>query len=358
VELLRDTLHVTRDEVTRRLACAKAVLPSVTPTGAELPPPLPATADVLAAGQVGLDHVTVIATLHDTLPDTVHPDDWHATEQTLATLATQADSRAVARAARYARERLDPDGCEPKDTKERATRELDVLRMRDGSARGTFRLDPESAAILELLNSALAKPRPTTGGVRDPRSLVERQGDAFADILRLALNSLDLPAEAGERPHLVITMRLTDLQQQLRGALLHDGRDLTAGEARRHACDATLIPSVLGSHSEPLDLGRGHRLINLALRRALILRDRGCTFPNCDRPARWCDGHHIVHWSEGGATDITNCALLCGTHHTLMHDDHCEWEIRMVNGHPEFLPPKYIDPDRKPLRNTLHPTLE
>ncbi|MGH3622682.1 MAG: HNH endonuclease signature motif containing protein, partial [Sciscionella sp.] len=116
--------------------------------------------------------------------------------------------------------------------------------------------------------------------------------------------------------------------------------------------------TVLGTHSEPLDLGRGHRLITLALRRALILRDRGCVFPNCERPARWCDGHHIVPWFHGGATDITNCALLCRTHHTLMHHDHCEWDIHMVNGHPEFLPPKYIDPERKPLRNTLHPTLE
>ncbi|MGH3620491.1 MAG: DUF222 domain-containing protein, partial [Sciscionella sp.] len=161
VELLRDTLHVPRDEVTRRLTCATAVTPTLTPTGTPLPPPLPATAEALAAGQVGLDHVKVIATLHDTLPDTVHPDDWDATEHTLATLATQADSRVVARAARYARDRLDPDGREPKDTKERATRELDVHRLRDGSARCTFRLDPESAAILELLTSALGTARPT-----------------------------------------------------------------------------------------------------------------------------------------------------------------------------------------------------
>jgi Domain of unknown function (DUF222)/HNH endonuclease len=358
VELLRDTLHITRDESKTRIACARAVRPTVAPSGAEIAAPLATTRAALERGLTGLEQVKVIATLHEELPDTVHPDDWTAIEQTLGDLAAQADARVVARAARRARECLDPDGAEPHDPRETGERTLDYTRLRTGAGRGTFRLDPESLAMLDMLNSVLAKPHPATDGVRDTRTLAERQGDALRDILRLALNAADLPTEAGERPHFVITMRLENLQRDLRGALLHDGRELTPAEVRRHACDANLIPAVLGTHSEPLDLGRGHRLVTIHLRRALVLRDRGCAFPNCARPARWCDAHHIHHWLDGGKTSLDNCVLLCSMHQQLMHKTNCEWDIHLVDGHPVFRPPTYIDPERTPLRNTLHHKIE
>ena len=90
--------------------------------------------------------------------------------------------------------------------------------------------------------------------------------------------------------------------------------------ARRLACDANVVRVVTGGASEPLDVGRASRTVSPAQRRALTIRDRGCVFPGCDRPPGWCDGHHIVHWADGGPTDLANLALLCHHHHKAMHE--------------------------------------
>jgi len=51
--------------------------------------------------------------------------------------------------------------------------------------------------------------------------------------------------------------------------------------------------------------------VSPAQRKALIVRDGGCIFPGCDRPASWCDAHHIIHWLDSGPTDLWNLCLLC-----------------------------------------------
>jgi hypothetical protein len=82
----------------------------------------------------------------------------------------------------------------------------------------------------------------------------------------------------------------------------------------------------------------------------VVARDRCCTFPGCDRPASWCICHHIIHWADGGTTCLTNLALLCERHHTVIH--HGEWTVRLgADGLPEFIPPPWIDPEQKPRRN-------
>jgi hypothetical protein len=94
--------------------------------------------------------------------------------------------------------------------------------------------------------------------------------------------------QAGERAHVMVTVSLEDLKTGLGQATLGDTGTMTAAEARMHACDCMIIPAVLGTHSEPLDLGRLRRLISAGHRRALYLRDRGCAFPGCHRPPRHC----------------------------------------------------------------------
>ncbi|HKG49216.1 MAG TPA: DUF222 domain-containing protein, partial [Actinomycetales bacterium] len=131
-----------------------------------------------------------------------------------------------------------------------------------------------------------------------------------------------------------------------RMAVTETGVPLSAGLARRLACDATVIPMVLGSASEPLDVGRATRLIPPAIRRALIARDRGCAFPGCRRPPRWCDAHHIQHWSEGGPTSLVNLVLLCDFHHDVIH--HGQWTVTITDGRPLFTPPAWLDPTRSP----------
>ena len=76
---------------------------------------------------------------------------------------------------------------------------------------------------------------------------------------------------------------------------------------------------MLGPNGEPLDLGRSHRLVTPALRKAVIARDQTCVFAGCGAPAYWCEVHHVVHWLFGGDTSLENSALLCERHHTKMH---------------------------------------
>jgi Domain of unknown function (DUF222) len=105
------------------------------------------------------------------------------------------------------------------------------------------------------------------------------------------------------------------------GATLGSGAPIGAETARRLACDATIIPAVLGGAGEPLDVGRARRLVTPAIWRALILRDGGCRWPGCDRPPEWTDAHHWrVHWARGGITSVKECLLLCRHHHVNVHE--------------------------------------
>ncbi len=101
-----------------------------------------------------------------------------------------------------------------------------------------------------------------------------------------------------------------------------DGGALLAPETvRKLACDAAIIPVVLGSDGEILDEGRAQRLFTPPQLRALWLRDKHCTFPGCEAPAHWCAAHHLIHWIDWGPTNLDNGALLCGRHHTIVHRD-------------------------------------
>ncbi len=89
--------------------------------------------------------------------------------------------------------------------------------------------------------------------------------------------------------------------------------------ARRLGCDASVTRVVMAGASQPLDVGRRTPVVSPAIRRAVIVRDRGCRFPGCDRPHTWCDAHHVVHWADGGSTSVANLALLCRHHHNAIH---------------------------------------
>jgi Domain of unknown function (DUF222)/HNH endonuclease len=194
---------------------------------------------------------------------------------------------------------------------------------------------------------------PQAIAARDPRSPAARRADALTELCRRALAHGDLPDNGGEKPHLVLTMSWQQLRDATAGGLLDTGDQLTPAAARQLACDALIIPAVLGGHGQPLDLGRARRLIDGPLRRALVLRDRGCAFPGCERPPEWCNGHHIRSWADGGPTSLANAVLLCGHHHRVIHRG--EWIVQIgPDDYPEFTPPHYIDRERRPVRNNLH----
>ncbi|WP_040881174.1 HNH endonuclease [Janibacter hoylei] len=97
---------------------------------------------------------------------------------------------------------------------------------------------------------------------------------------------------------------------------------------RKLACEAGVIPVMLGSGGEPLELGRASRFFTPGQKRLLWLRDGGCTFPGCTMPAHWTDAHHVQYWSLGGRTDVGNAALLCERHHTRVHQQELACTVR------------------------------
>jgi hypothetical protein len=100
-----------------------------------------------------------------------------------------------------------------------------------------------------------------------------------------------------------------------------DAGPVGGNTARRLTCDATVSRVLVDPESVPVEMGRATRVIPGRLRRLLELRDPHCTHPGCHIPARWCEAHHILHWAEGGTTDLANLRLLCSRHHTHAHQD-------------------------------------
>jgi hypothetical protein len=214
--------------------------------------------------------------------------------------------------------------------------QLDSAAYREPAGKPTVAAPAAGAAPL-----AATLPRDDTRPMTAPVDPVPVNGTALANgaVLAATVNSPPPPAS-----------RLA-LSASLGNGLLID-----AATARRLACDAAVIPAVLGGRSEPLDIGRKTRTVPPALRRALVLRDGGCAFPGCTVPAGWCDAHHRHHWAAGGPTALNNLVLLCGPHHDLIH--HADWQVQLPDGIPEFIPPPYLDPDQTPRRNPIHRSLE
>ncbi len=160
---------------------------------------------------------------------------------------------------------------------------------------------------------------------------------------------------AGDLPRVVVIMRETDLRERAEQAgILDNCQPIAPGDLRRLCCDADLTPVVLGTASEILDVGRSHRLVTPAIRRALTLRDGGCAFPRCSTDAIRCDAHHINPWWNGGETALNNLVLLCPHHHGIVEPARFwtdqpldRWQVHIgTDGYPEFTPPARLDPAR------------
>ncbi|VVJ21442.1 Uncharacterised protein [Amycolatopsis camponoti] len=317
--------------------------------GTPIPAVAPATGTAALDGGLSTPMIDTIVGALTRIP----PEHREEAEQHLLTFAADTGHKQVTALGARIIAHLDPDGTEPESTEPaQPSRELSLRRRRTGVWELQGRFDDETGARAGALLDSLAQRRSTDEGP-DLRSQQERYGDAFSDAIDLALNSPDLPMQAGERAHVMVAVALDDLKSGVGAATLGDTGRISAAEARIHACDCMLIPTVLGSRSEPLDLGRQYRLVTAGLRRALYLRDRGCAFPGCHRPPRHCQGHHVRHWADGGPTELSNLVLMCAHHHRLLHRS--GWQVRIAtDGLPEFLPPVFLDKRRKPRRNNLH----
>jgi len=351
--LLAGMLQLSATEAGTRVMHAAQLTARRTLSGEVLAPALPKTAAALAAGEIGVGQVRVIAETMSAIPASVSVEQREAAEADLARYARSFNPASLHKIGRHILAHFDQDGPKPREEPEPAAAagELRWRERRDGRLGLEGFLEPEHGAAFRSLIEQFAAPCPASEGILDPRTAPQRNADALTEVCGLARAAQDCPATAGEPPHLTLTLPWEALRTGLGAATLDYGTHLSAAEARRWACDAKIIPVVLGGVSEPLDVGRAMRTIPLSLRRALVARDGGCAFPGCDRPPGLCQSYHAQHWADGGATSIDNCVLLCETHHRHVHQT--GWEILIRPGYVEFIPPVIIDPDRRPLHNPL-----
>jgi hypothetical protein len=191
-----------------------------------------------------------------------------------------------------------------------------------GTARGRFTLPSLQAEMLRKHLMAIAAPRhraATEGEVGAPVSRPLRLGLAFMAYVE-RYPAKDVPKAGGVPATVVVTMTDRTLMGGVGSASLDSGGRISAGEARRLACEAGIIPVVLGGASQVLDVGRKRRFHTESQRTAMGLRDGGCTAEGCDWPPGMCHAHHDRPWSGGGPTSVESGRLLCPRHHTLAHD--------------------------------------
>ena len=223
-------------------------------------------------------------------------------------------------------------------------------RDHEGMLRLWAKLDPEVGAAVEAGLEALRRQywlddKQVRNGRRTP---AQRDADVLAYALA-GITLTDTDTAAVDRLHArnrqdrhfpdqpvgdddaAIVQRLPPAQisvliglDGLRGStdemgLTDAGVELPPHIVRRLACDAEIIPMILGGPGGPADAGRARRTVPLRLRRLLIARDKHCQWPGCNQPPSRCDAHHVHHWTDGGPTDLDNLVLLCHTHHHHIH---------------------------------------
>ncbi|WP_409496247.1 DUF222 domain-containing protein [Amycolatopsis sp. cmx-11-12] len=249
--------------------------------GTEIPAFAPATAAAAADGAIGEERIKQILEILRQIPAEVPVEDREHAEKTLAGLARKAGPGQVSDLGEQLLGWLDPDGKEPKDPEPaQPRRELTLQRRKDGFWTLKGLLDDEAGARTAAALEAYAKPRPVDEfGQADLRSKAERQGDAWVDLVDLAIACPDQPGTNGYRTLVHVTIGLEELKTGLGTACLDFVGTMTAREARMAACDCLMLPVVLNAAGEPLDVGRLRRFVTPGQRRALNIRDRGCAFP-------------------------------------------------------------------------------
>ena len=288
------------------------------------------TRDALAAGEVQAEQARVIVRWVDQLPAEVGADAAERAERHLLTEARHHDAKALNRLGRRLFEVIAPEEADAREAKLLAAEEVAAakacrLTMYDdghGRTHGRFTIPTFHAAALRKMFAAITAPKhqvAVEGPGVERRTGPEAMGAAFCELIERYPPDR-LPHAGGVSATVIATIDIDALTGRLEKAgVLDTGDRISPGLARRLACEAGILPAVLGGPSQPLDLGRKRRLFSEAQRVALLLRDRGCRAEGCDRTTG-LHAHHRLEWSRGGPTDLANGISLCHWHHQRAHD--------------------------------------
>jgi hypothetical protein len=297
--------------------------------------PTPATRDALAAGDLHTDQARVIVRWVDDLPDSVPADKVTEAEAFLLEQARHHDAKELNRLGKRLFEVIAPDEADAREAallakEEEAAAKASWLTMRDdgrGKTHGEFTIPTfHGAALRKILIAMMAAKHQTAtkgaGAAAERRPTPEAMGQAFCEFIeRYPVDRL--PKTGGISATMVVLIDLDVLLGKLEKACVLDtGERISPGMARRLACEAGIIPVVLGGDSQPLDVGRKRRYFTEAQRIAMLVRDRGCRAGGCDRTTG-LHAHHKTRWADGGHTNLKDGVLLCHWHHNRAHDPNC-----------------------------------
>lgn len=364
--LVQELTGSTKGEASRDVRVGQSLLDGASQRGgadaaeartADAPKPVPWHEPLRAAVQAGVLTAAQYDAIRRGLGEPPEPDDAGTTAEELAAIADaiheawslacerlieEAAERTVEElgaAARSIRDLLDPDGAEARFLARHEKRAFRTWRDADGVLRASLAFDDEGAAfVTSLFDSAL---RPRRGGPRfvdseekeksealiaDPRTNEQLAYDLLLDVLRSGVLA-DVESVFGARQAGVRLVQVVDSDAR-RSAVVYseDGLvSMPAAAADQRACESGYVPVVVDSCGNPLHVGRERRLFTQRQRIAIAIRDGGCRWRGCDRPASYCEAHHIDEWSGGGRTDVDRGVLLCRFHHMNLH--HHRWRI-------------------------------
>jgi hypothetical protein len=286
---------------------------------------MPVARDALARGDLSMSGLRVLVTARE-----ADHDAFRRSEEQLVEAARIHSANDLQRVAAYWRQAVEREHAIEGEEKLREQRRLHASVSLLGMVRVDGTLDPETGETLLTALGAMMD-ADARNGSEDDRTPAQRRADALGEVCRQWLDGSHRPTVAGERPHVTVTVGADVLRggagsvsaegaaPQAKSELDHVG-PVSRETVRRLACDASVMRVVMNGRSEPLDVGRRTAVVPPAMRRAVIVRDRHCRFPGCDRPHTWCDAHHVKHWADGGATAVNNLVLLCRRHHRKVHE--------------------------------------
>jgi hypothetical protein len=288
---------------------------------------LPKTEEAFASGTVGYQHVAILAHA----AEHVGASAVRKEEGSLLQVAQTMDPGQFTTVAKNFEHRVDAAGALAEANHAYQRRYFHIGEPRDGLVRLDGLLDAEGGAIVRAALQPFMK-----AITDDMRSYGQRSADALVELGRQGSGKRD---GAGPRPQLIIRASL-DTLAGTKGAPageLEGGGTVPAETVQRYACDSA-ISRITGQGELEQELNHASRTLPASTRRALEARDRHCVFPGCTRPLIWCDGHHIVWWTRGGPTALPNLALLCRSHHRMVHEE--GWRlVRHKDGRFTSIPP-------------------
>ena len=306
-------LRISRGEAARRVRAAAGVGERVSMTGEPLGPVRPALAAVQREGLASPEQVDLCLRALSTVDHRgFDPADLDAAEKLLAQFATTFPPAELRTLAAQVVDRIDPDGTRPQEELNTDRRHLAFRQTRDGMWTVEGRLTGQVGAKLRAVLGPLAKPRLETITLDDGRVIEQpdarhhgqRTHDALEEVCDRLLRSGTLPDTGGIPATVIVTIDESDLTAQQKWGMTSDGTTLSAATVRDLADEAEVYPTVITPTGVVLRMGRRRRLASPAQTVALIARDRGCSFPGCDRPPEWCERHHVIAWADGGPTDL------------------------------------------------------